>query len=120
MSLPEKQPNIGNAFLVKMSDGKTVPSYTTVAGLRLTDLTKKLGVSGEIELMSISGTGVFAESSAKTRIKNNALTEQLDDYEINFSGGEKLRGKFLITKLEYTGDLNGELSYALVFESIGK
>ena len=60
---------------------------------------------------------VFAE--ALTRIKTNALSGVLDDYELSFESGERLRGKFLVARLDYAGDFNGERNYTLALESSG-
>lgn len=49
-----------------------------------------------------------------------SLTGTLDDYELSFEDGEKLRGKFLVQKLDYSGDFNGERNYTLQLESSGE
>jgi predicted secreted protein len=125
MSLPEKpdavvRPDVvqTTAFLLKISNGEADPTYTTVAGLRLTRLSGK--TSSDLHSVSVSGVGIFTGSSAETRIKNNALSGQLDDYELNFDNGDRLRGKFLITRLDYAGDFNGERFCALALESFGQ
>jgi predicted secreted protein len=51
--------------------------------------------------------------------KSNALAGQIDDYELSFESGERLRGRFLVTRLDYSGDYNGERNYALSLESSG-
>ncbi|HNJ47460.1 MAG TPA: phage tail tube protein, partial [Novosphingobium sp.] len=43
----------------------------------------------------------------------------IDDYELSFEDGEKLRGRFLVQKLDYSGDFNGERNYTLSLESSG-
>jgi predicted secreted protein len=43
----------------------------------------------------------------------------LDDYELSFEGGERLRGQFLIQRLDYSGDFNGERNYTMQLESSG-
>ena len=125
----------GSAFLLKIGDGATPPVYATVAGLRTT----QMSVNGEIvnvtskdsggwrELLSgagtrsvsISGNGIFTGSDAEVRIRDNALSGSLDDYELSFESGEKMRGRFLVTRLDYSGDYNGERSYTLSLESSG-
>ncbi|HZG45698.1 MAG TPA: phage tail tube protein, partial [Allosphingosinicella sp.] len=42
-----------------------------------------------------------------------------DDYELSFEGGERMRGRFLVTRLDYSGDYNGERTYTLSLESSG-
>jgi len=52
-------------------------------------------------------------------VKANALAGVIDDYRLTFEGGETMTGRFLVTKLEYAGDFNGERSYTLALESSG-
>ncbi|MFT6570618.1 MAG: putative secreted protein [Sphingomonas echinoides] len=67
----------------------------------------------------MSGAGIFTGSAAETRIKGNALAGTIDDYRLSFESGETLSGRFLVTKLDYAGDYNGERSYTLSLESSG-
>ncbi len=53
-------------------------------------------------------------------MKSNALAGLLDDYELSFESGDTMRGRFLITRLDYAGDHNGERTYALNLESSGE
>lgn len=126
----------GSAFLLKVGDGAAVPVYATVAGLRTTQLSingdpvviTNKGSGGWRELLSgagvrsvsVSGAGVFTGSAAETRLKANALGGVLDDYELSFESGETMRGKFLLSRLDYAGDFNGERSYTLALESSGQ
>ena len=126
----------GNAFLLKIGDGASPPSYATVAGLRTTMLT----IAGELvaitskdsggwrELLSgagtrsvsVAGAGVFTGSAAEARLKANALAGTIDDYQLSFASGETVSGRFLLTKLDYSGDFNGERSYTVALESSGQ
>ncbi len=125
----------GAAFLLKIGDGAAPPAYATVAGLRTTQLT----IAGEMvaitskdsggwrELLSGAGTrsvsvsaaGVFTGSAAEARIKANALAGTIDDYELSFQSGDRMQGRFLLTRLDYAGDFNGERSYTVALESSG-
>ncbi len=125
----------GSAFLLKVGDGAVTPSFATVAGMRTTQLsvngegvvvtTKDSGgwrqlLSGAgVRSVSVSGAGVFTGSAAEARVKGNALSGVLDDYRLTFEGGETMTGKFLVTRLDYAGDFNGERSYTLSLESSG-
>ena len=125
----------GSAFLLKVGDGAATPAYSTIAGLRTTQLSingdsvviTNKGSGGWRELLSgagvrsvsVSGAGVFTGSAAEARIKASALSGVLDDYELSFESGERLRGRFLVTRLDYAGDFNGERSYTLALESSG-
>ena len=125
----------GSAFLLKVGNGATPVVYQTVAGLRTT----QLSVNGElvattskdsggwrdllsgagVRSVSVSGAGVFTGSVAEIRIKGNALSGVLDDYRLSFESSETMTGKFLVTRLDYAGDFNGERSYTISLESSG-
>lgn len=125
----------GSAFLLKVGDGTATPIYSTVAGLRTTQMSvngdavvitnkgsgawRELLSGAGVRSVSVSGAGVFTGSAAETRIKNNALSGRLDDYELSFESGEQLQGRFLVSRLDYSGDFNGERSYTLALESSG-
>jgi TP901-1 family phage major tail protein len=125
----------GSAFLLKVGDGGEPPLFTTVAGLRTTQMAitadsvvvtnqgsggwrELLGGAG-VRSVSISGSGVFTGSAAETRLKANALAGTIDDYRVSFESGETLTARFLITRLDYAGDFNGERTYTLALESSG-
>ena len=125
----------GSAFLLKVGDGAETPVYSTVAGLRTTQLSingeavvitnkssggwRELLSGAGVRSVSVSGGGVFTGSAAEARLKNNALAGLVDDYELSFESGERLQGRFLLTRLDYAGDFNGERSYTLALESSG-
>ncbi len=126
----------GSAFLLKISDGASPAVYRTVAGLRTT----QMSISGDavvitskdsggwremlsgagVRSVSVSAAGIFLGSSAEAQIRANAMSGTLDDYELSFEDGEKLRGRFLVQKLDYSGDFNGERNYTLSLESSGE
>ncbi|WP_404372578.1 phage major tail protein, TP901-1 family [Sphingomonas sp. MMS24-J45] len=125
----------GSAFLLKVGNGATPVAYQTVAGLRTTQLSingelvaitskdsggwRELLSGAGVRSVSVSGAGIFTGSAAEVRIKGNALSGAIDDYRLSFESGETLSGRFLVTKLDYAGDYNGERSYTLSLESSG-
>jgi predicted secreted protein len=125
----------GAAFLLKLSDGGSPETFRTVAGLRTTQLSvatgpvvvTNKGSAGWRELLggagvrsvSVSGAGVFTGSEAELQLKARALSGLLDRFEVSFEGGERLRGSFLVTRLDYSGDFNGERGYTVSLESSG-
>lgn len=125
----------GSAFLLKIGDGAVPVVYATVAGLRTTQMSingdpvnvTNKGSGGWRELLSgagvrsvsISGAGIFTGSDAETRVQNHALNGTIEDYELAFESGAKMRGRFLVTRLDHSGDYNGERSYTLSLESSG-
>src|SRR5690349_7171196 len=126
----------GSAVLLKVGDGAAPPAYATVAGLGTTQLsvngevvnvtTKDSGgwrelLSGAgVRSVSVAGSGIFTGSAAEGRLKSNALSGLIDDYELSFESGERMRGRFLVTRLDYAGDYNGERTYTLALESSGE
>lgn len=125
----------GSAFLLKISDGAPSPAYETVAGLRTTQLSingdavaitnkesagwRDLLSGAGTRSVSVSAAGIFLGSSAESTIRSHALSGTIDDYELSFEDGEKLRGRFLVQRLDYSGDFNGERNYTLQLESSG-
>jgi TP901-1 family phage major tail protein len=126
----------GSAFLLKISDGATPPAYQTVAGLRTTQMSvtgdtvvitskdsggwREMLSGAGVRSVSVSAAGIFLGSAAEMKIRSSALAGTLDDYELSFEGGEKLRGRFLIQRLDYAGDFNGERNYSMQLESSGE
>jgi TP901-1 family phage major tail protein len=125
----------GSAFLLKVGDGGAPAAYATVAGLRTTQLSvngeavnvttkdsagwRELLSGAGVRSVSVSGAGIFTGSAAEVRVRNNALAGIIDDYELSFESGERMRGRFLVTRLDYAGDYNGERSYTMSLESSG-
>lgn len=126
----------GSAFLLKISNGATPAVYQTVAGLRTTQMT----INGEAvvvtskdsagwrELLSgaggrsisVSAAGIFLGSAAEAQVRTNALNGTLDDYELSFEDGQRMRGRLLVQRLDYAGDFNGERNYTMQLESSGE
>ncbi|WP_375272823.1 phage tail tube protein [Sphingomonas sp.] len=125
----------GSAFLLKVGDGGSPVVYRTMAGLRTTQLSvngeavavtskdsggwRELLSGAGVRHVSVSGAGVFTGSDAEMRVKASALSGTIDDYRLTFEGGEVMTGRFLVTRLDYAGDYNGERSYTLALESSG-
>lgn len=125
----------GSAFLLKVGNGAEPPVFATVAGMRTTQMSvngeavnvtskdsggwRELLSGAGVRSVSVAASGIFTGSAAETRLKTNALAGQIDDYELSFESGERLRGRFLVTRLDYSGDYNGERNYALSLESSG-
>lgn len=125
----------GSAFLLKIGDGATPPAYKTVAGLRTTQMSitsetivvtsKDSGGWREIlsgagtRQISVSAAGIFLGSAAESDVRANALAGTIADYELSFEDGERMRGRFIIQRLDYAGDFNGERNYTINLESSG-
>lgn len=125
----------GAAFLLKIGDGGSPVAYETVAGLRTTQMTvngdtvvvthKESGGWRELlsgagtRSVSVSASGIFLGSDAESAVRAHALAGTLDDYELSFEDGARMRGRFLVQRLDYAGDFNGERTYSVQLESSG-
>jgi TP901-1 family phage major tail protein len=126
----------GSAFLLKVGNGANPPVFATVAGMRTTQMSvngelvnvtskdsggwRELLSGAGVRSVSVAASGIFTGSAAEVRVKGNALSGLLDEYELSFESGERLRGRFLVTRLDYAGDYNGERNYSLNLESSGE
>jgi TP901-1 family phage major tail protein len=125
----------GSAFLLKLGSGSPTPTYSTVAGLKTTQLAingdavaitnkdsggwRQLLSGAGVRSVSVVASGIFTGSAAEQQLKGLALNGLLAPYELSFESGERLQGQFLLSRLEYSGDFNGERNYALALESSG-
>lgn len=125
----------GSAFLLKVGNGGEPPVFATVAGMRTTQMSvngeavnvtskdsggwRELLSGAGVRSVSVAASGIFTGSSSELRVKVNALGGIIDDYQLSFESGERLQGRFLVTRLDYSGDYNGERNYALNLESSG-
>lgn len=125
----------GSAFLLKIGNGGTPVVFATVAGLRTTQMsingeavnvtTKDSGgwrelLSGAgVRSVSVAGAGIFTGSAAEARLQGHALAGTIDEYELAFESGARMRGRFVVTRLDHSGDYNGERAYTLSLESSG-
>ena len=69
--------------------------------------------------VSVSAAGIFLGSTAEDAIRAHALAGTIEDYELSFEDGARLQGRFLVQRLDYAGDFNGERNYTLQLESSG-
>jgi len=72
-----------------------------------------------VRSVSVSAAGIFLGSDAEAAIRAHALAGTIADYELSFEDGERLRGRFLVQRLDYAGDFNGERKYTMQLESSG-
>ena len=125
----------GSAFLLKIGSGGATPSFATVAGLKTTQLSingdavaitnkdsggwRQLLSGAGVRSVSVAASGIFTGSIAETQMRGLALDGGIETYELSFESGERMRGSFLLTRLEYAGDFNGERNYTVALESSG-
>ena len=62
----------------------------------------------------------FHRKRGRGAIGGQALVAAMAEYELSFESGERMQGRFLVSRLEYAGDFNGERNYTLALESSGE
>ena len=125
----------GSAMLMKVGNGGSPETFTTIAGFRSTSLTvnnesvdvtnkdssgkRQMLAAAVIQSISVSGSGVFTDAASETTVKTNALADTNDNYQFLVPDFGTFTGAFQITSLEYSGEFNGEVTYSISFESAG-
>ncbi len=128
-------PQKGAAFLLKIGQDEQPGAYQTVAGLRTTQMSingdtvvvtskdsggwRDLLSGAGTRSVSVSASGIFLGSDAEQAMRGHALAGTIGAYELSFEEGERLHGRFLVQRLDYAGDFNGERNYTLQLESSG-
>jgi len=134
----------GSAMLLKILEGST---QTTVGGLRSTSITfndeavditnkdslgmRTLLAGGGTQSVSISGSGVFTDSSTEQSVRTSyflqantsdgtaAQTAAFDSFQVIVPDLGTFTGTFMIATMGYSGEFNGEVTYDLTLESSG-
>ena len=125
----------GSAMLMKVGNGGSPETFTTIGGLRSTSLTinnesvdvtnkdssnqRTMLAAAGVQSISVSGSGVFTDSASETTMKTNVLADTIDNYQFLVPDFGTFTGGFQVTSVEYAGEYNGEVTYSMSFESSG-
>ena len=125
----------GSAVLMKVGNGGSPETFTTIGGLRSTSLTinnesvdvtnkdssnnRTMLAAAGVQSISVSGSGVFTDAASETTIKTNVLADTIDNYQFLVPDFGTFTGGFQVTSVEYAGEFNGEVTYSMSFESSG-
>ena len=92
----------------------------------LVDVTNKdssgnrtLLADGGIHSMSVSGSGVFTDSSTETTLKDAMNAAAFKNFQVIVPDFGTYTGAFMVASLEYAGEFNGEVTYSETLESSG-
>lgn len=125
----------GKDLLLKV-DSTGAGVFVTVAGVRsrgltlnarAVDITNADSANGWRESLegagvksaSVSGTGVFRDDTADETVRGYFFNGSIRNWQLIVPSFGVIQGAFQITSLEYTGDYDGEVTYALALESAG-
>tara|TARA_Y100000385_G_scaffold73855_1_gene74521 strand:+ start:457 stop:870 length:414 start_codon:yes stop_codon:yes gene_type:complete len=125
----------GSALLMKIGDAASPEVFTTIGGMRSTSLTmndemvdvtnkdssnaRTILAQGGVNSITVSGSGVFTDSTSETTLKGKFNVSALTNYQFIVPDFGTFTGAFMLTTLEYGGEYNGEVTYSFTFESSG-
>jgi TP901-1 family phage major tail protein len=126
----------GRDVLIKIGDGATTETFTTVAGIRAKSIALNArsvdGTSGEsasawreliagagVKSASVSGAGVFKDAASDAIIQSVFFAQSSRNFQLVIPAFGVLQGPFLIEALEYSGDHDGEAAFSISLASAG-
>jgi len=126
----------GKDLLVKIGDGATPESFTTIAGLRATtlsfnaqsiditsndstDMWRELLAGGGAKTATITGSGVFKDAASDALLRSAFFAQTLSDFQIVIPSFGVVSGPFKIASLQYEGPFDGEVKITLSLASAG-
>tara|TARA_X000001036_G_C20545154_1_gene751992 strand:- start:430 stop:846 length:417 start_codon:yes stop_codon:yes gene_type:complete len=128
-------PQKGSALLMKIGNAASPEVFTTIGGMRSTSLTmndemvdvtnkdssnaRTILAQGGVNSISVSGSGVFTDSTSEGTLKAKFNIAALTNYQFLVPDFGTFTGAFMLTTLEYGGEYNGEVTYSFTFESSG-
>ncbi len=123
----------GRSILIKISDGVSPGTFTTVAGIRSKTITvnnesvdittadeapwRELMADVGARSISLSGAGVFQDDADINAIEYLALNGGIQEFQIIFVNSDMYQGNFQITSFEYGGEHVAEQTFSISLES---
>ena len=125
----------GRDLLIKIGDGASPENFTTVAGLRATNLSfnatniditsndstdmwRELLAAG-VKTAAISGSGVFKDAASDAALRTAFFAQSLPNWQIVIPSFGTVSGPFKISSLQYDGPFDGEVKISLSLASAG-
>ena len=125
----------GRDMLVKIGDGGSPETFTTVAGLRTrtfslnareVDAThsesggwRELLAGAGVKQAAIAGSGVFLSDAAALALRAAFFAGAVRNFALSVPGLGTMTGPFMIANLDYAGDHDGEATFAIALASAG-
>ena len=126
----------GRAALLKISDGTSPGTFTTIGGMRSKTFTinnssvditdadsdgwrELLGDAGD-RTVSVSGSGVFKDDAALNTVEDLVFQDTLREFQLIWGNGDIIQGLFQITSYEAGGEHNAEQTFSISLESAGE
>ena len=126
----------GKDLLIKIGDGGSPESFTTVAGLRATQLGfnatnvdvtnadsadqwRELLAGGGVKSASVTGSGVFKDAASDASLRGAFFDQSTPNFQIVIPSFGTITGAFKIQSLQYDGPYDGEVKLSLSLASAG-
>jgi TP901-1 family phage major tail protein len=125
----------GRDLLIRIGDGASPETFTSVAGLRATTLAFNAStvdvtnadstdawrelLAGGVKSATISGSGVFKDAASDAALRTAFFNAAIENFQIVIPGFGTVTGPFKITALQYDGPYDGEVKIALSLASAG-
>jgi TP901-1 family phage major tail protein len=125
----------GKDLLIKIGDGASPETFTTVAGLKATglafnattiditnadstDMWRELLNAG-VKSATVTGSGVFRDSASDLTLRSAFFNQTLSNWQIVIPSFGIVSGPFKLTQLQYQGPYDGEVKITLSLASAG-
>ncbi|MBL8538039.1 MAG: phage major tail protein, TP901-1 family [Hyphomonadaceae bacterium] len=126
----------GRDVLIKIGAGGSPEAFTTIAGIRAKTISLNArtvdGTSGEspeawreliagagVKSASVSGAGVFKDAASDAALRQAFFAQAAHSFQLVIPDFGILQGPFLIEALDYSGDHDGEATFAITLASAG-
>jgi len=125
----------GRDVLLKMGDGGAPEAFTTVAGLRARTISlnartvdatdgdsagwRELLAGAGAKSASVSGAGVFRDAASDALMREAFFAGEARSWRLVLPDFGALQGPFVVAALEYAGEHEGEMTYAVTLASAG-
>lgn len=123
----------GRDVLIKIADGE---DFVTVAGIRAKTISLNArsvdGTSGEspeawreliagagVKSASVSGAGVFKDAASDALMQQTFFAQSVANFQLLIPDFGAFAGPFLVEALDYSGDHDGEATFAITLASAG-
>jgi TP901-1 family phage major tail protein len=126
----------GKDLLIKIGDGGAPETFSTVAGLRATQLGfnatnvdvtnadstnqwREILAGGGVKSASVSGSGVFKDAASDATLRSAFFNAATPNFQLVIPSFGTIAGPFKIQSLQYDGPYDGELKFSVSLASAG-
>jgi TP901-1 family phage major tail protein len=126
----------GKDVLIKIGDGASPETFTTIAGIRARTITlnaktvdatdsdsagrwRELLAGTGVKSVAVAGSGVFRDSAADAAMRQAFFDQSAGDWQLIIPSFGVFQGPFVIATLDYAGQHDGEATFSLSLASAG-